>query len=215
MLRTQFMGSVLFSLNVAHRAVIMYMLVFLQDVLRAEYGIPIDRLSRAFGMVFFRAKMGKHCLVVFFFFFWQLFLQRFPLRRWRKLFNKAVHMWSRCWSHTRMSYWYYRYQLFFVSFSWSWSKTFNVQHLDISYSNDSSALVLAAPVQSLLYKLIDPVYRGAAEKKIMEKKNPTFFPLQIWNSLTRFSAAVNTSAWTSIAFLSESLTCSTSWVKNV
>ena len=34
------------------------MLQFLQDVLRAEYGIAIDRLSRAFGMVFFRAKMG-------------------------------------------------------------------------------------------------------------------------------------------------------------
>lgn len=57
-LRTQFIGSVLFGLNPTHRAVIMFMLLFLQDVLRSEYGITIERLSRAFGMVFFRAKMG-------------------------------------------------------------------------------------------------------------------------------------------------------------
>lgn len=57
-LRTHFMGSVVCSLNAAHRSVIMFMLGFLQDVLRAEYGITMDRLSRAFGMVFFRAKMG-------------------------------------------------------------------------------------------------------------------------------------------------------------
>ncbi len=57
-LRSHFINSAIARLPSAHRPVFLLILDFLKQILTAEYGITADKLSRAFALVLFRAKIG-------------------------------------------------------------------------------------------------------------------------------------------------------------